>query len=164
MLETLGALFVATVVSGVVPLVNAEVVVVAAAAAVPTAVVPVVVAVSTAGQMLTKTWLFALARWAPRRLPARGRAGLERAGARLARSRGAAGSVVFTSAAIGLPPFYGVSLASGALGMRTSAFVLSGTAGRSVRFGVLAWLGHRLGPAAAELLAGSFPFDLVAVG
>lgn len=144
MLETLAGLFLATAVSGVVPLVNAEVLVMAAAAALPMALLPVVVVVSVAGQMITKTWLFALARWAPQRLPRRGQAALDRAAATLARRRGTASSVVFASAAVGLPPFYGVSLASGVLGMRLPTFVLSGSAGRAIRFGVLAWVGHGL--------------------
>jgi membrane protein YqaA with SNARE-associated domain len=153
MVETLAGLLVAAAVSGIVPLVNAELLVVTAAAALPVALLPAVVLLSTLGQMVTKTWLFAVARWAPQRLPERGRAALERAGAALCDRGGAAGTVVFASAAVGLPPFYGVSLASGALGMPTASFVLSGSAGRLLRFGVLAWLGHRLGPAAMDALA-----------
>ena len=127
MWETLAGLLVATAVSGIVPIVNAELLVLTAAATLPLAVLPGVVVVSTVGQMLTKTWLFALARWAPGRLPTRSRAKLEAAGSAMARREGAAGSVVFTSAAVGLPPFYGVSLACGVLGMRLRAFVFRGS-------------------------------------
>jgi len=145
MFEILLALLIASAVSGVVPVVNAELLVVAAAAAVPAVGLPLVAAVSTAGQMSTKTALFVVARWAPHRLPVRARAALDRAGAAVEDRGGAASSVVFASAATGLPPFFGVSLASGALGMRLSRFVTAGSLGRFARFSVLAALGRVLG-------------------
>ena len=91
---------------------------------------------------------------APTRLSARGRSLLERASLPLSKREGAVGSVVFTSAATGLPPFYGVSLASGAVGMRMSAFVLTGSAGRFLRFSALAWFGRRLGSSTLESVHG----------
>jgi len=152
MWEILGGLLVGTVVSGVLPVVNAELLVVAAAVAAPGIGVPLVAAVSTVGQMVSKTFLFGLARWAPARLPEKARATLQRASDALARRGGAAGSLVFTSAAIGLPPFYGVSLASGALGMRLRTFLVSGGVGRLVRFGVLAWAARHVGSSLLEVL------------
>ena len=143
MWEILGGLLIGTAVSGIVPLINAELLVVGAAVAAPGVGVPLVVAVSTAGQMATKTLLYGLARWAPGRLPGRARAVLERACEAVAARGGAASSLVFASAAVGVPPFYGVSLAAGALGMRLRTFLLSGSMGRLVRFGALAW-GARL--------------------
>jgi membrane protein YqaA with SNARE-associated domain len=145
MWEVIGGLLLATAISGVIPIVNAELVVVAAAAALPAVGIPLVAAVSTAGQMSTKTSLFALARWAPARLPNKARQALEKGAQRMERSSGTASSLVFASAATGFPPFYGVSLATGALGMRLSSFVLAGSLGRFVRFGVLAWIGSTLG-------------------
>jgi membrane protein YqaA with SNARE-associated domain len=153
MWEILGGLLVGTAVSGVLPLVNAEILIVAAAAAVPGAGVPLVVAVSTLGQMLTKTGLFALARWAPSRLPERAKKKLDRAATAVSERGGAAGSFVFMSAALGIPPFYGTSLACGALGMRLPTFVVTGTAGRAIRFGAFAWAGHRFGGSAIELIS-----------
>jgi membrane protein YqaA with SNARE-associated domain len=144
MMEILGGLIVATAVSGVLPLVNAELVVVGAAAAVPAMGIPLVAAASTLGQMSTKTTLFALARWAPSRLPTRARDAVARAAASVDRRGGAVSSLVFTSAATGLPPFYGVSLATGALGMPVARFVLVGGLGRFLRFGALAWLARGL--------------------
>lgn len=145
MWEAMGGLLVATAVSGVVPIVNAEILVMAAAAALPAVGIPLVAAVSTAGQMSTKTSLFAVARWAPSRLPARARGALDRAARRVQERDGAVGSLVFASAATGLPPFYGVSLATGALGMRLSSFLIAGSLGRFVRFAVLAWIGSSVG-------------------
>jgi membrane protein YqaA with SNARE-associated domain len=147
MWEILGGLLVGTAVSGILPLVNAELLVIGAAVAAPGVGVPLVVAVSTLGQMTTKTLLFGVARWAPARLPRRARAVLDRAADAVARRGGAASSLVFTSAAIGVPPFYGMSLAAGALGMRLRSFLLSGTMGRVVRFGALAWTARLVGQA-----------------
>ena len=144
-----------TVVSGVIPLINAELLVVGAAAVATGPWVPIVAAVSTLGQMITKTILFALARWAPSRLPANVARRLE-AASRVVRERGGgAGSLVFTSALVGLPPFYGVSLACGALHMKLATFVWTGTAGRSVRFGILAGAGWCFGSGALDRLADS---------
>lgn len=145
MWEVLGGLLFAAAVSGVVPLVNAELLVVAAAAALPATAAPLVVLASTVGQMSTKLSLFALARWAPSRLPAKARGALTRAAGSLENRGGAVWSLVFTSAVTGIPPFYGVSLAAGTLGVRTSSFVTGGCCGRLVRFGALAWLGRGLG-------------------
>jgi membrane protein YqaA with SNARE-associated domain len=145
MWEILGGLLLGTVVSGVLPLVNAELLVAGAAVAAPGIGVPIVAAVSAGGQMISKTLLFGVARWAPSRLPVRARTTLERTSQAVANRGGAAGSLVFTSAAVGLPPFYGVSLAAGALGMRLRSFVLSGAVGRLLRFGALAWAARHVG-------------------
>lgn len=153
MWEIMGGLLVGTAVSGVVPFVNAELLVVAAAAALPGIGVPIVTAVSTVGQMSTKIVLFALAKWAPSRLPERARAALERAAQKVAERDRAAGSLVFTSAFTGLPPFYGVSLVSGALGVSFGTFVVTGFLGRAARFGLLAWGASAIGPDILELFA-----------
>ena len=58
---------------------------------------------------------------------------------------GALWSLVFASAATGVPPFYGTSLASGAVGMRLSPFITAGSLGRFLRFGALAWAGAAIG-------------------
>ncbi|MDA0329885.1 MAG: hypothetical protein O2958_12870 [Gemmatimonadetes bacterium] len=156
MWEILGGLLVGSAISGVLPLVNAEVLVLVAAAAVPAVGVPLVAIVGTVGQMSAKTSLFALARWAPHRLPQRARGSLNRTSEALKSRGGAISSLVFTSAVTGLPPFYGVSLATGALGMRLSSFVASGGSGRLIRFGVLACAGRRFGEDALSFLGDTF--------
>lgn len=150
MVEVLGGLFLASAVSGLVPLVNAELLVVGAAVAAPEIGLAWVTAACAGGQMVTKTVLFFLARLAPDRLPGRARSLMKRATEAVRARGGAAGSLVLVSATTGLPPFYGVSLASGALGMRLRHFLLYGTAGRVARFGVLAWAARSLGSAAAH--------------
>ncbi len=157
MVEILGGLVLATAVSGVLPIVNAELLVITAAAALPAIGVPLVALASTLGQMSTKFSLFAVARWAPTRLPAKARRALDRATRPLEKRDGAVSSLVFASAATGVPPFYGVSLAAGALGVKPMSFLASGSLGRFGRFAVLAWLGHRVGSEALEIFAGVIP-------
>lgn len=152
MTETLLGLFAATLASGVIPFINAELLVVAAAAALPAVGVPLVAITSTVGQMTSKASLFGLARWAPQHLPGRARAALTRSSQAIDRGGRAADTVVFASAATGLPPFYGVSLAAGVVGMRLERFLLAGGLGRLIRFGALAWLGRTVGPGAADAL------------
>jgi membrane protein YqaA with SNARE-associated domain len=157
MWEILGGLLVGTAVSGLVPLVNAEILVAGAAVAAPGIGIPVLALVSTLGQMTSKTLLFGAARWAPARLPNKARAALDAAANAVARRGGAASSLVFTSAAVGLPPFYGVSLAAGALGMRLRTFVVSGGVGRAARFATMAWLARHVGEGAMGFLTAHLP-------
>jgi membrane protein YqaA with SNARE-associated domain len=115
--------------------------------------IPLVALVSTTGQMVSKTALFGVARWAPGLMKGRARDALDRAAGAVAARGGAVGSMVFASAVTGIPPFYGTSLAAGALGMRLRSFVLSGGAGRLVRFGLIAWAARHLGHGALEIFA-----------
>ena len=154
-LDLMMGLMAGAVLSGVIPLVNAELLVVGVAAAVPAAAIPLVAIVCGSGQMLSKSMLYGLARWAPSRLPHGARARLERASQGLTRRGGAAGSVVFTSASVGLPPFYGVSIAAGALRVRFATFVTLGLIGRILRFGVLAWGANQAGRTLLENLMAS---------
>ncbi|MDH3270748.1 MAG: hypothetical protein OEN56_05415 [Gemmatimonadota bacterium] len=153
MWEVLVGLLVASAVSGVLPIINAEVLVVAAAAAMPAVGVPLVALASTLGQMSTKFSLFAVARWAPSRLPSKAKGAIDRMTRPMEKRGGAVWLLIFASAATGIPPFYGVSLAAGALGVKASGFLTGGCCGRLIRFGVLAWLGHGLGARALETFA-----------
>src|SRR5262245_50906013 len=134
MVEILGGLLIGTAVSGVVPVLNAELLVVGVVIAAPEIGIPLIAMVSATGQMLTKTAHLSLARWAPHRLRGKAKAALDRAYEKVGKRKGAVSSLVFTSAVTGLPPFFGVSLAAGALGMRMRNFVATGGAGRLVRF------------------------------
>jgi membrane protein YqaA with SNARE-associated domain len=166
MWEILAGLLVGTAASGVIPLVNAELLVIGVVVAAPEIGIPLVALVSTTGQMSTKVALFGVARWAPGRLKGKARAALDRASGAVAARGGAASSLVFASAFTGVPPFYGTSLAAGALGMRLQSFLLSGGAGRLVRFALIAWAARYVGdgamhmfvaPASAEAPVGGLP-------
>lgn len=140
----IGGAFVSSVISGLVPIVNGEVVVAGAAlAATPDARLSLLV-VCAAGQMLAKTCLYGLARWSPERLPPRARQALARA-REMRLGRRSAALVVLTSACIGLPPFYLVTLAAGALRLSPALFVIAGTAGIVARYAVIVWGAARLG-------------------
>jgi membrane protein YqaA with SNARE-associated domain len=152
MIEVLGGLLVGAAVSGVVPVLNAELLVAGVVIAAPQIAIPAIALVAAAGQMFTKSALFMAARCAPHRLKGKSRGALDRAAATVAQRGGAATSLVLTSALTGLPPFFGVSLAAGALGMRLRSFVASGAVGRVVRFAAVAWAARAVGGDALEVL------------
>ena len=138
-IAVLTSAFVASVASGLVPFVNAEVVVVAAAVAVPSSQQWLVVAVCSLGQMIAKALLYAFARWLPQRLPARAVRHLERASEKAKRIEQAGWSLILVSAIVGLPPFYVISLASGMVRVNFAAFLAIGFVGRYIRFAILAY-------------------------
>jgi membrane protein YqaA with SNARE-associated domain len=152
MWEMLLGLLVWSLIGGVVPVVNAEAMVVVATLATSAAAVPVVAAVATVGQMIAKVGLYVAARWAPSRLPQRARVALQRGSEAIERRPGAVHGVILLSAVLGLPPFYGVSLAAGALRTSLQSFIVLGALGRGVRFGALAWAASRFGDAALDFL------------
>jgi membrane protein YqaA with SNARE-associated domain len=131
------ATFVWCMVSGVFPLVNAEVFLVGVAALTPSSRLATVVASATAGQMIAKTFMYLVGRGVFR-LPWRGRAkvDLDAASARVARWR-SKDLLVFVSAALGLPPFYVTSIVAGTLRFPFWRFFGFGLAGRVVRFTLL---------------------------
>lgn len=137
--EIVAGVFVAALAGGFFPAVCSEFLVVGAVVADPADIVAIVIAASS-GQMIAKTSYYALARWAPHYLPARARSALGRAQGAVASRGRAAGSLVLMSAGVGLPPFFLVSLACGALGVGLVTFAVTGTAGRTVRYVVLAGL------------------------
>lgn len=120
------------VVSSLVPVVNAELLLMGLALATPAAA-PLLVVVMAAGQMVGKSVLFL----------GGGRLTRSTLGGRLARwrldgrTRRAGAPLIGISAFTGLPPFYLVSVAAPALGVPFRTFLVLGLAGRLLRFGVL---------------------------
>lgn len=128
-----GPLFAAVsgaLVSSIVPAVNAELLLIGLTLAAPPATVPLLVVAVSVGQMIGKSALFLtagrlsrnaldgpLARW-----------GLD------GRTKRAGAPLIALSASLGLPPFYLVSIAAPALGVRFGKFVVIGFAGRLLRF------------------------------
>jgi membrane protein YqaA with SNARE-associated domain len=144
--------FAIAVVSGVVPIVNAELYligIVLAIGGIPEALVLAVLI--AAGQMIGKGALYQAARGATRlgaSRAARLADKLDHARAKVGRWRSKPYSALFVSASVGLPPLYLVTLVAGILEIRFRAFLLVGFAGRTLRFGtigVLAALGSRAG-------------------
>jgi membrane protein YqaA with SNARE-associated domain len=124
-------------VGSLVPVVNTELVVLAAAAAAPPELALALVLVASSTQMVAKSLLYlggsGLVRlpngWMGRHV-AKALAG--------AQTRQAASSaLLFASASTGFPPFYVMSVASGALRIDFGRFFVLGLLGRTLRFAVL---------------------------
>jgi len=125
--------FMVALIGGFVPLVNVELYLVGVAAAVPDAAWAPVVLAAALGQVAAKCVLYGLGAGALR-VP-RGRAGAVAACvARLRAAGPAARAIVFSSALLGLPPYYVTSLAAGALRLELPGFVALGLTGRVLRF------------------------------
>lgn len=131
--------FVICFLSGVIPLINAEVYLVAVSAVVGSpALVLTVTLLAALGQMVAKAVL-ALAARGTLSLPlGRYQAKLEAARTKVARWQEKPLLVTFASASLGLPPLYLTSLLVGVLGIRLWSFLAVGLVGRVLRFGVVA--------------------------
>lgn len=134
------ATLIVSVLSGLVPVVNGELYLIAAIVVAGDPTVALVLAVLVAiGQMIAKVALYHAARGATT-LGRRTRFGakLEQAQALIERWRGKPLTLLFVSAVTGLPPFYLVSLLAGVVGIRFTTFLLLGLVGRVIRFVALA--------------------------
>jgi membrane protein YqaA with SNARE-associated domain len=129
-------------VSAVFPVVNAELAVVGLAAALPHPNLLLLVMVATGGQMAGKCTMYWLGRTGTGLIGARYTEAIERWGHRFRGSGRSVGALVFLSSASGLPPFYLISALAGTFRTNFIAFILAGTAGRFLRFAVLALMPH----------------------
>jgi membrane protein YqaA with SNARE-associated domain len=134
------ATLIISVLSGLVPVVNGELYLIAAILVAGDPVVALVLAVIVAiGQMIAKIGLYYAARGATE-LGRSTRLGkqLERAQLLVERWRGKPLTLLSVSAVTGLPPFYLVSLVAGVVRIRFATFLVIGLAGRVIRFVALA--------------------------
>ena len=135
--------YLASVVSALVPWVNAEVLMLSA---LPLATtndrLTLLVLAVTLGQMTGKSVMYWLSRGATGAGVQRLRAGMERWRDRFEERPRSACTLVFASAAIGLPPFYAVSIAAGAFKLSFGRFLAFGSAGRLLHFAALALVPH----------------------
>jgi membrane protein YqaA with SNARE-associated domain len=133
--------FVLCLVSGFVPLVNAELYLIGLAVLAPSAgqlpAAATVTLAATGGQMLAKLVMYLGGRGVlsvPMRRPD------SRLGAlrdRLERQRARLPFVIFASASLGLPPLYLTSIVAGSMRLGLAGFLLVATAGRALRFGAV---------------------------
>lgn len=142
--------FALTVVSAILPWVNAEVMVLALPtfAHSPLELVMLVL-VATAGQMTGKVVVYWSGRGAGNLPKGRRAQAVERWRERFERRPRSALGFVFLSSAVGIPPFYVMSLLAGAMRMGFGRFLFFGTCGRLVRFGILAFFPYVMMSAAA---------------
>ncbi len=127
--------------SGIIPIINAELLLIGAVVSVtgPSMIVLVVV-VASLGQMAAKTAMFFGASQATRFLGEKKMAKLDKYKAKLEKHQHAPGPLVFVSSLVGLPPLYVVSILAGALSVTWWKFFVAGLAGRLLRFGGLAFV------------------------
>ena len=106
----------------------------------------------TLGQMIAKMGLYLTARLAPSRLPRRAQEALVKGADAIEHRRGAVHSIIAVSSVVGLPPFYAVTLAAGALKVPWLGFFAIGLLGRALRFGALAYAASRFGEVALDFV------------
>jgi len=131
--------FVVCFVAGLVPLVNAELYLIGVTTMVVSSPspLPAVVLLAALGQMTAKVLLYYVAQGALELPGQRHRERIARARVRMAKWQDKPKWVLFVSALLGLPPFYLVSLAAGALRIGIRTFCVLGMIGRIVRFAVI---------------------------
>jgi membrane protein YqaA with SNARE-associated domain len=122
--------------SGLIPVVNIEVYLLAVATLTKGAPAPILLLV-TAGQMIAKYILYLSGRGLIRLPPGRIQGKVQKARDALESHPRGAGGVVLFSAITGFPPFYGMSLAAGALALPLPRFLVAATFGRLLRFTVV---------------------------
>lgn len=140
-----GGTFIVCFLAGLIPLINAEVFLVGVAllAVSSPAPLPAIVLLAALGQMVAKIVLYYAALGMLELPSGKRKEKIEKARARIEKWRNKPKMVLAVSATLGLPPFYLVSLAAGALKIRLRTFFAIGMAGRIVRFAVIiasAWL------------------------
>ena len=128
------------VAGAIVPFLNTEVYLLGVSALSPRAFVLPLVVAATAGQMTGKVAMFYAGRGVLRMRGERLKRGLTALRARLERRPRAAKLVLFSSATVGIPPLYVMSVACGAIGMGIVPFVVIGSVGRLIHFAVVALL------------------------
>jgi membrane protein YqaA with SNARE-associated domain len=126
--------------SAVIPVMHAEAYLIAVSALSPPAVAWALVIAATIGQMIGKVAMYLAGRGAVRLPSVWLRERIAKAGAK-AQSHGNVGNaLIFVSSAVGLPPFYVISVAAGVLRVPLGGFVVFGAAGRFLRFAVAVFL------------------------
>jgi membrane protein YqaA with SNARE-associated domain len=136
-LGLLAAVYAICFVSGFVPIVNCEAVLVSVSAVSPLSFSLPLTLAAVAGQMSAKVLLYLSGRGVMRLPLGRYQAKLDVVRARFERRRGSTGVFLFASAASGVPPFYVVSVLAGMVRLPLPSFLILGSLGRFVRFGVV---------------------------
>ena len=119
------------------PFVNIELVLIAASAAAPRSYVLPLILAATLGQIAGKSMMFFGGRGVKFLQRGYMKEKIDEMGERMQRRNGAVGTMLFMSAATGLPPFYVVSVASGLVGVAFAQFATLGFLGRFARFSVV---------------------------
>ncbi len=135
-------------VSGLAPIVNAELYLLSIAVLAPPQLRLPLAAAAALGQIIGKTMLYGVARGAIRLPGGRVQVQLDRARKWASGRRIARGPLVLVSAATGLPPFYLLTLALGIARAPVGSFMALGFAGRLIRFAALVMVPSLFGASA----------------
>jgi membrane protein YqaA with SNARE-associated domain len=137
------------VAGAIIPFINTEIYLLSVAALTPRGFVWPLVTAATLGQMVGKVAMFYAGRGVLRIRHGRVRSAVDSLRARLESRPLLAKGILLSSATVGLPPLYVVSVACGAAGMGVVSFFVIGSAGRLAHFAVVALI-----PRYARLLLG----------
>jgi membrane protein YqaA with SNARE-associated domain len=130
--------------SAIFPWLTVEVLVLALPAIAPsTLALAALVCVATAGQMTGKGLVYWVGRTSTS-TSTRVASSIDRWQARLTGGRTGPAMLVFLSSSVGVPPFFLVTAIAGAVRLSFSRFMLAGTLGRLLRFGLLVSASERL--------------------
>ncbi|MCH7761105.1 VTT domain-containing protein [candidate division TA06 bacterium] len=128
--------FLVCLVSGFVPVVNAEVYLVLISAFVPISLVPPLIFLSTLGQMTAKSILFYAGRGVLNLPLRRYEKKIDRVREKFEKWKPRTDLFILLSASTGFPPFYIVSVLAGVMKMSFVRFFIFGFTGRFLRFSV----------------------------
>lgn len=133
---------VVSILSGIIPIINTEVYLVAVATLTPAQAWPIIL-ITTLGHVIAKIILYQAGRHGVRPLSKRFGRQIERAEAAFRRHPAGVDTVVAMSGLTGFPPFYGVSVMAGVMKIPLARFVLVATPARLLRF-ILVFYAPRL--------------------
>ena len=123
--------------SGLIPVMNAEVYLLAvSAASSPATILPLILAAGF-GQMTAKSAMYLAGRGVLSLPFGKHQERLDATSRKLSNSKLGPGGFIFVSGFTGLPPFYVVSILAGTLRIPFFVFFIPGTVGRLVRFAIL---------------------------
>jgi membrane protein YqaA with SNARE-associated domain len=122
-----------SILSGIVPIINTEVYLVAVATMTPAQAWPVIL-ITTLGHLIAKIILYQLGRHGVRPHAARFQRQMDKAEEAMRKHPWGTDAVVAISGLTGFPPFYGVSVMAGVMKIPFARFLLVATPARLVRF------------------------------
>lgn len=131
--------FILCFISGFLPIVNAELVVIGAAAIAGNDAVFKIGVISAFGQMLAKSLLYFAGRGVVKIPLGKYEPKLHQTQERMKNWKGGPDTLNFVSAFVGFPPFYAISILAGIIKFNFIRFFASGLLGRTLRFGLLAY-------------------------
>jgi len=133
--------FLGCVVGSVLPIIHTELLIFGISALAPGVQSALLVLVATCGTMIGKTILYFGGQGLVR-LPIRRREKIDRYLEQARAREGIASGVLFAAAAAGIPPFYIVTVAAGAIRINLLRFILIGFVGRLIRFSIVVYAPH----------------------